>query len=198
MREVVDAIEKSGRFSGAGALYDSQLWELFQVKTPDAEQFVDDFEHFLGKHSLVRVDPFMEPFGDICFAIGRKNFIERCLMLSLQTLSLVDKCEFLWRLFLQAKLNSSNETLPFIESILDQCLDLFFYRYLNESNYLSFYRSAVDTMLATQIQSDRSTSLQYVGKIGGWAIIPERQVHSLSPVDLAKVSMVIDYVSASA
>jgi hypothetical protein len=181
--EIVLAIEGNERFTGSRAIYEAELWDLFQNESPIAEHWTEQFENYLTRNSLIQISPFEGHLSGLSLKVGTIKFFERCLALSLRDMDLIDRVTLLWMLFQQTQAARTWEIRSLLESKLDQDLERFFHIYLAKQDPQEFYFLATRAMFNIRLVSKRPSYLQYVGKRSEWFILPCGKLNSLTEDD---------------
>lgn len=183
MSELVVAVEQHPRFKGTQALYEAEIWDLFQETAPTPDIVQNRIERLLQANRLERVPlAKLSAKPDLLIKqFGREQLFDLCLQLSLRESGHLSGIALVWSLYQQTEHAHNWQIRAVLESIADQLLDEFFYYYLPDQN-LVFYTNAVRVLLQTRIDfsSQKHGGYASLETLATWPVIPQALVGKLT------------------
>lgn len=183
MSELVVAVEQHPGFKGTQALYEAEIWDLFQETAPTPEVVQNRIDRLLQDNGLERV-PLAKLSAEPNLLInkfGREQLFDLCLQLSLREIGHFSGIALIWSLYQQTEHAHNWQIRAVLESIADQLLDEFFAYYLPGQN-LVFYTNAVCVLQQTRIDfsSQKHGGYASLETLGTWPVIPQALVGKLT------------------
>lgn len=177
--ELVAAVERHPLFKGTSALYETNLWSFLQENAVAPPLLESRIDRLLQDNELAQV-PFEKISvrqDELINKFGYDSLFERCLMLSLSTMSRLHKIELVWSLYQQSEPARNSGFRHIIESIINNLLDCFFFEYLPE-HHSRFYPSAIEWLWDTRLTRSSASEMSYLclETMSSWPILPKQLV----------------------
>lgn len=184
IKQLVEVVNQSSPFEGTQGYFSAKFWDWLQQQTFAAADVTSDIDQLLRNNNLIRVNP--ENHAGISDLIARYDLgaiYDRCIRLSLRGMTMLPGLELIWLLYIQNEPIHNYPVRAALEKIADQRLQAFFYNYFPEKDEcFDYYGDAVNALLNTKLDlSGRQTNgYGYLEIVGGWPIIPEKLLDSIS------------------
>lgn len=183
MGELIAAVERNPRFSGTQALYEAEIWDLFQDIKPMPEVVQERIDRLMKANLLVRL-PAEKAFKDggaLVSEFGLPSLHDRSIRLCLRQMDRLPGIALVWSLYLQTEPAHNARIRAVVESIADTLLDHFFADFLPD-RHLDYYDEAIGALLQTRLDLSSSSISGYgfMEILGTWPVVPEELVGELT------------------
>ncbi len=183
MDELVEAVDRHELFHGTKALYEAEIWDLFQNQNPTIMTVLNRVRHLLKSHGLkqVEVHRLTKDVYDLYLKLGPECFYDRCLQTSLRQLDFLNRLALIWLLYVENEAVHNWPIRVVLQSHADRLLDLFFDRFLPEDSF-ECYGHSIRALLGTRINLEDSTTFGALESYGKCPVLPAELV-KLIPID---------------
>jgi len=178
MEQIVNAVDIA--FNGTEHLYCTKLWDFLQVERISPASIKTEVEELLKESSLVRLDHIHSSVLDeLVDKYGFTPVFDRCLRLSLRSMSQLSAIELVWYLYLLAE--PVDEIRKVIEKIADKKLEKFFAIYYPDTKALQYSQDSIHQLRITRLDLGRMLG-QYdaLEILARQMILPKELVHSVT------------------
>jgi len=180
MADLVAAVDRHPEFETTKAIYEAEMWTVFQENNPTADTVQDRIDRILSSYGLVRL-PMDEIASDgksldkdsLIVRIGERQFYEGCMRIAMARLNRFDQITLCWSLYLQTEPAHCSMMREVLLEILDGLLDVFCNEFL-QNHYDFYYERTLDAILTTRLNLEPApaTAYRHLEKVGECAVIP--------------------------
>jgi hypothetical protein len=150
MIEIVAAVDRHSEFKGTKAIYEAEMWDLFQETNPAADVVQSRIDRILSSNKLVRLPMEKIPSdghsldgNSLLVKLGERLFYHKCLRLTLSRLNRFEQIALCWLLYLQTEPAHHALMREVLLEMLDGLLDVFCCEFL-QSDYDLYYGNQND------------------------------------------------------
>lgn len=192
MEQIVDAVDIA--FNGTRYLYHAKLWDLLQVERVSPASIKTEVEELLKESNLVRFNHIHSRVLDgLVDKYGFAPVFDRCLRLSLRSMSQLSAIELVWYLYMLAE--PIDEIRKVIEKIADTKLEKFFASYYPDTKALQYSQDSIHQLRISRLDLGKMLG-QYdaLEMLARQIILPKELTHSITEEHLFhKIESIINY-----
>ena len=155
MSELLDAVEEHELFRGTKELYEAPIWNLCQQDSLTYSFVNNEIDRILKESGLVRISRY-DDHSLMAIAKEKKEaeIYARCLKRSLKKVRMFDRIPLMLYLYLMTSSVSNGDIRLEIEIIMDERLNLFFWRFLPRKEHLTLYSFTAQAFRRMRLVSD--------------------------------------------